>query len=66
MHGEAFVADLGHDEELGVGSIKLAACMWTGVLHDQLGVPFLQVYFGRCCWKMGMWQPSVSCRLELL
>ena len=28
VHGKAFVADLGHDEELVVGSIKLAACMW--------------------------------------
>ena len=25
---QGFVADLGHDEELGIGSIKLAACMW--------------------------------------
>ena len=28
VHGEVFVADMGHDEDLGVGSIKLAACMW--------------------------------------
>ena len=46
-----------HVDRLGEGA---------GVLHDQLGVPFLQFFFGRCCWKVGMWQPYVSYRLELL